>query len=165
MTQAKRRFRIPVIKVDPVEARAERERNIAACESNFGMDSETMLDRLSDGEVEETDEILKWMQDYKMLRRWQEADCLYGKSRGPRQATAAENEEFIASLKLNISEYEARYKMTLEEALHLMDKGEIVEDIDIIKWKFDSRDLKIMEEEIRTAGKHGTATTQSTSSG
>ena len=55
-------------KEKPGSLRAKLERNIERFESLYGMSSLRMLEILTAEEVDETDEILEWMQDFHVLR-------------------------------------------------------------------------------------------------
>ena len=159
-----RPFTTPVKKVDPEEFDANLRRSIEKFESIYEMKSEEMLHLLSDFKVRETNEILEWIQDYKYLRYLEEAPRDSEGKRIIPEMTDAEVEEYRAELKRNIINYETRYKMTSEEMLDLLDKGRIPETIEIIEWKFDLRDLRVLEEEIPISGKPTTATAPSTTS-
>ena len=68
MGNAKKEIKIVWHKMDPGEFRAGLERNISQFESQYGMSSMRMLELLTAEEVDETDEILEWMQDFHVLR-------------------------------------------------------------------------------------------------
>ena len=162
MAEPKKEVKIVWRKVAPGSLRAGLERNIARCESLYAMSSRKMLASLSTGKIAETDEILEWMQDFHVLRYLKQApQDSEGKIITP-EATDAEVEEYRVGLKLNISNYEDRYEMTSEQMLDLLSKGHFQENIEIIEWKFDLRDLRVLEEEIPTTGKPMTVTAPST---
>ena len=68
MGKAEKKVKIVWHKLNPGEFRAGLERNISRFESQFGMSSMRMLELLAACEVEETDEILEWMQDFHVVR-------------------------------------------------------------------------------------------------
>ena len=164
MAHVKSRVKIIMRKMDVEARRSQLKRDIKMYEFRYETKSEEMLDLLSDGKIKETGELVKWMFDYKAFRHIEEA-CRdsEGKIITP-EATDAEVEEYRADLKRNIRDYETRYKMTSEEMLDLLDKGEIPETIEIIEWKFDLLDLGGLEEATLTAGTPGTVTAPSTNS-
>ena len=67
--------------------------------------------------------------------------------------TDAHVEEWHTGVKCNISYYEETYKMTSEEMLNLLNKGEIEETIEIFEWKLYFGELQMLEREILTTGK------------
>ena len=163
---------IPAIErgIDPDDGKAsyrdsldERlKRSIAKFESIYEMESQEMLELLSDFKVRETAEIIKWMLDYQYVRYSEnphlDPEGLFGTT----EITDAEVAEIVDNLQLNINCYEERYKMSSDQMLALLKSGDIEETIEIIEWKFDLRDLCVMEKEIRTTGKPTTATRPST---
>ena len=155
---------INVRKVDPDEMDAKLRRSVERFEAIYEMDSEKMLHLLSDQRVRETSELVKWMFDYKILRRREQAPRDKEGNAVIPQASEVEVEEYRAELKRKIRDYEARYELTSEEMSDLLDKGEIEETIEIIEWKFDLRDLRVLEEEIPITGKPMTATVPSITS-
>ena len=152
---------ITVREVDPDEFDAKLRRRIERFEAIYEMDSEKMKHLLIKNEVRETGELVKWMFDYHSLRRIEQAPRDSEGNVIIPQASEAEVEEYRVELKRNIKNYEARYEMTSEKMLDLLAKGEIEETIEIIEWKFDLRDLRVLEEEIPISGKPMTATAPS----
>ena len=136
-------------------------RSIKKYEGIYEIESQNMLELLSDFKVRETAELTDWMFDYKALRHIEEAPRdSEGKKITP-VATDAEVEEYCADLKRNIRDYEAFYKMTSEKMLDLLSRSQIPETIEIIKWKFDLSDLRVLEKEIPITGKPTTTTVPS----
>ena len=161
-TTSEKKVKITLRKSKPGEFQAQLRRSIKKYEGIYEMESQKMLELLSDFKVRETAELTDWMFDYKALRYLEEAPRdSEGKIITP-AATDAEVEEYRVGLKLNISNYEDRYKMTSEQMLDLLSKGQFQENIEIIEWKFDLRDLRVLEEEIPTTGKPMTVTAPST---
>jgi len=68
MDEQKREVKIIWRKEKPGSLRSKLERNIERCESLYAMSSLKMLELLTAEEVDETDEILEWMQDFHVLR-------------------------------------------------------------------------------------------------
>ncbi len=161
-TTHEEKVNITVRKSAAGEFQAQLRRSIKKYEGIYEIESQNMLELLSDFKVRETAELTDWMFDYKALRYLEEAPRdSEGKIITP-AATDAEVEEYRVGLKLNISNYEDRYKMTSEQMLDLLSKGQFQENIEIIEWKFDLRDLRVLEEEIPTTGKPMTVTAPST---
>ena len=142
------------------EGRARR--RIAKFEAIYEMESQEMLELLSDFRVRETAEIIKWLLDYQYVRYSENPHLDPEGIFGATEMTDAEVAEQIENLKLNINYYEDCYNMTSDQMLALLRRGEIEETIEIIEWKFDLRDLHVMEKEIPTTGKPTTATSPST---
>ena len=61
-------WRIPTRRVSSEEVRVKLSAKIADSENQYKLPSEQMLDLLTNGEIEETEEILEWMQAYHALR-------------------------------------------------------------------------------------------------
>ena len=161
-TTHEEKVNITVRKSPAGEFQAQLRRSIKKYEGIFEIESQNMLELLSDFKVRETAELTDWMFDYKALRYLEEAPRDSEGNIITPEATDAEVEEYRVGLKLNISNYEDRYKMTSEQMLDLLSKGQFQENIEIIEWKFDLRDLRVLEEEIPTTGKPMTVTAPST---
>ena len=160
-TTNEKKVKITLRKSKPGEFEARLRRSIKRYEDIYEMESQKMLEILSDFKVRETAELTDWMFDYKALRHIEEAPRdSEGKKITP-VATDAEVEEYCADLKRNIRDYEAFYKMTSEKMLDLLSRGQIPETIEIIKWKFDLSDLRVLEKEIPITGKPTTTTVPS----
>ena len=161
MAHVKSRVKIIMRKMDVEAQKSQLKRDIKMYEFRYETKSEEMLNLISDGKVKETGELVKWMFDYKALRHIEEAPRdSEGKKITP-AATDAEVEEYRADLKRNIRDYETFYKMTSEKMLDLLSRGQIPETIEIIKWKFDLSDLRVLEKEIPITGKPTTTTVPS----
>ena len=160
-TTHEEKVNITVRKSAAGEFQAQLRRSIKKYEGIYEIESQNMLELLSDFKVRETAELTDWMFDYKALRHIEEAPRdSEGKKITP-VATDAEVEEYCADLKRNIRDYEAFYKMTSEKMLDLLSRGQIPETIEIIKWKFDLSDLRVLEKEIPITGKPTTTTVPS----
>ncbi len=160
-TTHEEKVNITVRKSTAGEFQAQLRRSIKKYEGIYEIESQNMLELLSDFKVRETAELTDWMFDYKALRHIEEAPRdSEGKKITP-VATDAEVEEYCADLKRNIRDYEAFYKMTSEKMLDLLSRGQIPETIEIIKWKFDLSDLRVLEKEIPITGKPTTTTVPS----
>ena len=147
-TTHEEKVNITVRKSAAGEFQAQLRRSIKKYEGIYEIESQNMLELLSDFKVRETAELIDWMFDYKALRYIEEAPRdSEGKKITP-VATDAEVEEYCADLKRNIRDYEAFYKMTSEKMLDLLSRSQIPETIEIIKWKFDLSDLRVLEKEI-----------------
>ena len=59
---------IPIVFPDPQVYRRELEEKVRVYEERYEMSSEEMLDALTDGSERETNEKLRWMSDYHVLR-------------------------------------------------------------------------------------------------
>ena len=68
MANPKREIEIVCRKATPGSLRSNLERNISRCETLYAMSSLSMQRLLTVGEVDETDEILEWMQDFHVLQ-------------------------------------------------------------------------------------------------
>ena len=161
-TTHEEKVNITVRKSAAGEFQAQLRRSIKKYEGIYEIESQNMLELLSDFKVRETAELTDWMFDYKALRYLEEAPRdSEGKIITP-AATDAEMEEYRAELKQEVKDYEARFKMTSEKMLDLLANGQISETIEITEWKLDLRDLQMLEEEIPTTGKPMTVTAPST---
>ena len=160
-TTHEEKVNIAVRKSAAGEFQAQLRSSIKKYEGIYEIESQNMLELLSDFKVRETAELTDWMFDYKALRHIEEAPRdSEGKKITP-VATDAEVEEYCADLKRNIRDYEAFYKMTSEKMLDLLSRSQIPETIEIIKWKFDLSDLRVLEKEIPITGKPTTTTVPS----
>ena len=137
-------------------------RSIAKFESIYEMESQEMLELLSDFKMRETAELIEWMFDYKALRRIEEAPRDSEGNIIRRKATVTEIEESIAEFKGRVEDHETRLSMSSEAMLDLVANGQISETVEIAEWKLDLREIEVLEEEIRTAGRPGTAIEQFT---
>lgn len=62
------RFRTPIRRMSSEDMEIILCRRIYGFENKYGMSSEEMLKKISNGEEEDTPEILKWMMDYHGLQ-------------------------------------------------------------------------------------------------
>ncbi len=161
-TNGEKRVKITFHKSKPGEFEARLRRSLERFEDIYEMESQEMLELLSDFKVRETAELIKWMFDYKALRHIEEASRDSEGNFISREATDAEIEESIAEFNGRIRDNETRFKMSSEEMLEQLAHGQISETIDIAIWKLDLREVEVLEEAIRTTGKPGTAIAQST---
>ena len=137
-------------------------RSIAEFEAIYEMESQEMLELLSDFKVRETAELIKWMFDYNAISRIEEADRDSEGNIIRREATEAEIEESIVEFKDRVRDHEARFNVSSEVMLEQVAKGQISETVEITEWKLDLREVQLLEEAIHTTGRPGTAIEQFT---
>ena len=156
-TTSEKKVKITLRKSKPGEFKARLRRSIKRYEDIYEMESQKMLELLSDFKVRETAELTDWMFDYKAIRHIEEAPRDSEGNFISRVATDAEIQESIVEFKDRIRDHETRFNMSSAKMLEQLANGQISETIEIAEWKLDLREVQVLGEEIRTIGTPGTA--------
>ena len=156
-TTNEKKVKITLRKFKPGEFEARLRRSIKRYEDIYEMESQKMLELLSDFKVRETAELTDWMFDYKAIRHIEEAPRDSEGNFISRVATDAEIQESIVEFKDRIRDHETRFNMSSAKMLEQLANGQISETIEIAEWKLDLREVQVLGEEIRTIGTPGTA--------
>ena len=72
--------------------------------------------------------------------------------------------EMLAEIEAELRQYEIRYEMPSERMAALVERGEMQETIEVLKWLFAYRALEFRNDRTRTDGSRGRTTKPSSTS-